>query len=592
MFRKKPFFLKSLLPLFVAFFAAAAFFISYNNYLLDKSLANLRVSLKKLERAEESDIAQTVKDILDDTFIMEVVRENLDATTLAKIEFTTQIVERVSESGDELLLEDALEFLRDVIERKEGDRAAIANTLDTVLINLNPVQRKENKASIERSIESLEKSLLSAQGLGLQKIHFEIARHQMLLKEWTKALENFDKIQEIDSDSTVAKQAMFYSAIVHKFQGDYLQAKEIFSQLKGDLSGEMQALTSFEEGDTLYRMGQFDAAAEIFESAFRTDPSLEINQIAQFRAGYIRIHDLKRVKDFDEAFGRGPGIRIEKITDFEPGEINKFYNLVVEEKTHQDLFDLIEEAPESKLVPSIARAYRNRGYNLARQGFELFRRGQYTQAFSRFIFSEEQFNLAIQIEPNDALAHTGKAIALFYLKDPESALEEARLAKSLDSKNSTVLANLGFVLAENLMVDEAIEEFTAALKLSPNSSILNYNLGTLYIIKGEREKAITSLKKAQLIDPEMVNTLNNIGYVYLLEKRYREAKRSFERVISLQEDYTEGRYNLAMLLYNLGRYEEAKKHFQRLQRLRPSYRKTKWFLSEIAEKEKEGFLLE
>ena len=65
-----------------AFLAAGVFFIGYNNYLLDKTLSNLKVSLKQLDKEKGQRIAESVRDILDDTFIMEIARKDLDASTL------------------------------------------------------------------------------------------------------------------------------------------------------------------------------------------------------------------------------------------------------------------------------------------------------------------------------------------------------------------------------------------------------------------------------------------------------------------------------------------------------------------------------
>ncbi|UCG34884.1 MAG: hypothetical protein JSW17_05170 [Candidatus Omnitrophota bacterium] len=92
MIDKKKIFLKNILPLIITCVAALIFFLSYNHYLLDKTLANLKISLKELEAADNLELARAVKGILDDTFIMEVAKEELDVASLAKMEFSGQIV--------------------------------------------------------------------------------------------------------------------------------------------------------------------------------------------------------------------------------------------------------------------------------------------------------------------------------------------------------------------------------------------------------------------------------------------------------------------------------------------------------------------
>tara|TARA_B100000315_G_C14566911_1_gene583412 strand:- start:37 stop:1809 length:1773 start_codon:yes stop_codon:yes gene_type:complete len=582
MFRKKQFFLKNVLPLLLAFLAAFVFFFNYNNYLLDKTLANLRVSLKKLESSDESDIAKVVKDILDDTFIMEIAREEIDAATLAKIEFSSQIVDKVAKEGDELLLEDALDFLRDVIGKRELGKSRFANTLEKVLTNLNPNQRQESQVSIKAKIEKLDKNASNLNGSALQKQYLEIARLYILLRDWDQALAYIDKVKSVDSTTPIAKQALFYEGLVSKLSGDYIKAQNIFSNIKEELTGELSALSYFEEGDALYRMGRLDEAVSVFEDAFKSNPSSEVNQLSQFRAGYIKIYDLKDVKSFEEAFNKTPAIKIEKISEFGPGEIISFYDLTEEDKMYKSLKNL-SKASDDRLTPGIARAYRNRGFSLARQGYGLAKQGKYTQSLGRYVFSEEQFNLAIEIEPQDPLSHSGKSIILYYLKNPEEALKEARLAKKLSPSNSTVLANLGFIYAELRMYDEAVNEYSEAIENSLNSAILYYNIGTIYLLKGDYDKATKNLQKAKLLNPNLASAHNNMGFIHLQQKRYREAKRDFERGLNLEKDYVEARYNLAVLLYNLEIYDQAKKHFQYIKRFRPAYRKTKWFLSSISE---------
>jgi len=586
MYIKKQVFYKNVLPLLLAFLGAAVFFVSYNNYLLDKTLANLRVSLKRLDVDRSPEIARSVREILDDTFIMEVARKDLDAATLAKIEFSSQIVTKVSEGAEDILLEDAVDFLQDIIAKRQQQRSPFLNTLDTVLTNLNPRQREANKNAIEAEIRQRKQRLGRYQGEQLQKEYLELARLYVTLKEWDEALYHLNKVETIDATSMTAKEALFYAGIVHKFTGNYAQAKDLFQEVKDELAGELGALSYFEEGDALYRMGDIDAATRVFEEAFKKNPELEVAQIAQFRAGYIKIYDLGRVKTFDEAFARTPFLSLHKLADFKAGDIIDFYNLDEEADLRDSFLSLSQVAPDSKIVPGIARAYRNRGFALARQGYNLSRQGRYTEATGRFIFSEEQFNLALEVEKKDALSLSGKSIALLYLKNQEEALKVARAARQLAPDNPIVVANSGFIYAELQMFDEAIEEYKYALRLSPHSSVLNYNLGTLYLLKGKLQAGTDYLKKAQLLDPNLVSAHNNLGYIYWQEKRFQEAKIAFEKGISIQQDYVEGRYNLGALLFSLERYDEARKHFLKVKQLQSTYRKTDWFLEQISKLER------
>jgi tetratricopeptide (TPR) repeat protein len=336
----------------------------------------------------------------------------------------------------------------------------------------------------------------------------------------------------------------------------------------------------------LYRMGRIDEAVSVFEEAFKVNPGLEVAQIAQFRAGYINIYDLNRVKSFDEAFANRPDIAFHKIGDFQAGDILEFYDLKEEKNIYENLSRLSQQASESGIGPEIARAYRTRGYALARQGYALMRQGRYTEATGRFVFSEEQFNLALEIEADDPVSHSGKSITLLNLRNKEAALAEGLKAKRLGPNEPLVLANLGYVYSQLQMFPEALAEYKKAYTLNPGSASLNYNIGTIYLILGEYKKALQHLIKAQTINPEFAPAHNNIGYIYTKEKKYHDAKASFEKSIYTEKDNVEGHYNLGSLLFALGRYPDAKEEFQRVKDLRGSYRRVDWFINEISRRER------
>ena len=134
---KQNIFLKRILPLLLAFIGAFAFFMFYNRYLLDKTLANLKISLQKLEKMQDPEIVRTVKDILDDTFIMEVAREELDTSTLARIEFSSQLISSADKGGSQQDINEALSFLQGLINDKQKDNTMNNNHYST-LTNIFP----------------------------------------------------------------------------------------------------------------------------------------------------------------------------------------------------------------------------------------------------------------------------------------------------------------------------------------------------------------------------------------------------------------------------------------------------------------------
>jgi tetratricopeptide (TPR) repeat protein len=585
MIESKKIFLKRILPLLAAFIGTFIFFAIYNNYLIDKTLANLKISLQKLEEIKDPAIADTVSSILDDTFILEVVQEELDVNCLARIELSSQIISGSAEGADERPIEDALSFLQKIVEDREKKRTPFINALETVLVNLNPEERTERVEAIKRNIDSLSKDLDRHEGAQLQEKHLEIARLYVLCREWAKALDYLARIEEIDPTTIFAKKARFYSGIVYKFMGEYEKAVAFFNQVKDELPEELGAFSSFEQGDALLRMGKTDEAISVFQQRFHENPHLEINQISQFRAAYLKLGQLQDPERLAEVFEKGPTIDKDMLGRLTTGEIVKIYDLEEEEEVYEMFESITKRIEGSKLAGDITRTYRNRGFDFAKKGYSLLRQGKYDEAVKRFVFSHEQFNLALGIEPRDAFSHSGKGLALYYLDRHDTALAETRRAKELSPQDPIISANLGFVYGELRMFDKAIAEYQQALKDLSDSAVLNYNLGTFYLLKGELAESKTYFTKAREIDPQLPNVYNNLGYIYWRQKRIKEAKTEFERGVSLRKDYAESHYNLGIILFSLKKYEEARREFELVKKLRPKYRKTDWFLEQIKEEQ-------
>jgi len=570
MIAKKKILLKNILPLIVTCVAALIFFLSYNHYLLDKTLANLKISLRELEAADNLELARAVKDILDDTFIMEVAKEELDAASLAKMEFSGQIVETMT---DMVQLQDATHFIRDTIQNKEKKRPALLNAFDNLVINIFGGRREDNLNQIRKEIEKAEREAERLQGMQLQEKYLEIAQLYMRLKEWNQALAYLSEIPGIDSRSTFAQKARLYQGVVYKLRGDYEEARRIFNEIKDELGGELGAFSYYEEGATLYRMGRFDEAVEVFEEAFQKDPTLEVNQIAQFRAGYIKMYDLKRVEKFEEI----PPIEMKEVPEVVPPKVE-------EEKAVEAIKEVTRVAPETDLAAQMARIYMLRGFELARQGYQLLERDDVQRGRERFRLAREQFDFAADLDPKSGLSRSGRALTLYFLKDFKEALQEAKIAKKVSPDDAEVSANLGYIYARAAMIDKAIEEYRDAVKLVPNSYRFQYNLGTLYAIKEDYSKAAVYLAKAKQINPTLPQIYNNLGCVYWEDKKYNRAKQEFEKGLSMEKSYLEAHYNLAVVLYNLEQYEKAKKEFDWVKRAKPAYRKTKWYLDQIKKK--------
>jgi len=88
-------FIKKSHTVLIVILAAVIFFLGYNTYLVDYSLANLKTTLIKVDSAGNLDDAKKLISLLDDSLLQEVVSreseiENLSYIELAKTFWVTR----------------------------------------------------------------------------------------------------------------------------------------------------------------------------------------------------------------------------------------------------------------------------------------------------------------------------------------------------------------------------------------------------------------------------------------------------------------------------------------------------------------------
>lgn len=115
----------------------------------------------------------------------------------------------------------------------------------------------------------------------------------------------------------------------------------------------------------------------------------------------------------------------------------------------------------------------------------------------------KQFRQVLASDPNFILARINLALALFYLNDSKSALEEARSAIKLAPDNLHARYVFAMALRSEKLYDEALIEFNKVLASDPNDSACNIQIGQLYSQKQQYALAIPAFKKA--LDSESYN---------------------------------------------------------------------------------------
>jgi tetratricopeptide (TPR) repeat protein len=143
-----------------------------------------------------------------------------------------------------------------------------------------------------------------------------------------------------------------------------------------------------------------------------------------------------------------------------------------------------------QINPNYAIAYTNRGIAYANKGM-----------YDRAI---EDYTAALRIDTNSVLAYTGRGMAYAYKGIYDRAISDYTAALRINSSNANVYTGRGMAYLNVKMYDQTIEDCTAALRIDTNHTyaISAYiSRGSAYYNKGDYQRAIADYTQAIRLDP-------------------------------------------------------------------------------------------
>lgn len=562
--RKKVFF-RTGLPLISAFVLAVIFFISYNHYLLDRSLANLRVSLREVKGARTLEDLRRVRNVLDNTFLYEITRDDFDFASALRIEASAQIVQEASQSGQ---LQDLKSLLEETIQDRADERPAFLARLDNFVLNIFPQEKREEEKALKSEIKRIEGRLFRYQGQELQQQYLRLVRLCVRAMDWDKVLEFTGSVKNIDPESDAAYLAGFYEGVAYKFQGDFEQAAAVFQRLGERLAGNWNLFVSYQQADSLYQAGAKEEALKLFESLSERAPVSEIAKVAEFRKRYIYLYD----QDLSDARrAREAQERLKEVRDIKIEEEPKADVIERAEPERIDFFESdfqVEELPES---------YLEEGFALLRQAYftdsEAKREELSLRALDKFRASEVR-------KEHKGYLHIGKALSFEFLNNHQEAKAHLQKALNYSPVNFIVLQYAAYVYYRLGLIDRAIRTYNNVVLANPTSYLARYNLATLYLIKDDLSQAETNLRLAIRNNPRFTPAYNNLAYVLWRRREYGEAEEKLRAAVNLDPNYIDAHYNLGIIYYNLGDYSKAIDHFSKVEEIDESYRRVIMYLND------------
>lgn len=143
-----------------------------------------------------------------------------------------------------------------------------------------------------------------------------------------------------------------------------------------------------------------------------------------------------------------------------------------------------------------------------------------------------EYNRAIELSPNFAIARVRYAYFLYYSGRLDRALPQMRRAQEFDPVSPITNGALGFILTMARQYDEALKYCGRALELDPFVIAGRYNLGEAYLQKGQFDEAIAQLR--MMPENQRLEALQALAYAYAAAGRRAEAEQALLELARLQ----------------------------------------------------------
>lgn len=171
--------------------------------------------------------------------------------------------------------------------------------------------------------------------------------------------------------------------------------------------------------------------------------------------------------------------------------------------------------------------------------------------------------------PNKDRAHDNLGQVLSEQGLMQEAAEEFKKAVLLNPDNHFSHYNLASCLALMKRPDEAIPHFLRALQLEPTMDTAENNLALAYLAIKQVDNAVVHFRQAVKINPNGVNFRNNLGSILHAKGSLGEAIPHLQKAVELAPDYAKAQHNLGKALLAAGSIQQGKFHLQEALRLEP-----------------------
>ncbi|PIU42063.1 MAG: hypothetical protein COS99_02155 [Candidatus Omnitrophica bacterium CG07_land_8_20_14_0_80_42_15] len=367
--------MKSFYTLLIVIIVTVIFFMSYNKFLLDRSIEELKFSLNVVEQSESTEDAKDAKIVLELLLLDKLTSsKKFNSTEFAALEYAHNVMSKGSESPVREI-KDAEINMKEILDIKnkarEIDKGPAIAALDR--INNGMIRGADNLGEISTSLISGGKKEAGSLDIDVDFLNQANAYD----KEWNleEAKNAYEKLINDYPNYQEIKSLKLRLAYTYQKMGSYKNAEKLLNTIMKEYAGTVEAKVAQK---LLSTFGEMQKMVGAREDLFKKIPSIVSKnelQSTYFKLGTVSM----QILDFDtalDAFKKA----IEQDSSTETASRAKF-NLAWIYKLHNKLDESIAVLEELiKLYPDSDLVLDSK-YQLA----DIYnRQGRYEEAINRY----------------------------------------------------------------------------------------------------------------------------------------------------------------------------------------------------------------
>ncbi|GCA95367.1 tetratricopeptide repeat protein, partial [Microcystis aeruginosa] len=298
-------------------------------------------------------------------------------------------------------------------------------------------------------------------------------------------------------------------------------------------------LAWYGKGLALFALDKYQPAIEALQQAINTLPKGE--DLKEFHSSILQQQSV--VYRFLENYEQALTVINQAISLFpnNPNHYIEKWLVLYELKRYDEGLDTITQA--------INRAPRAFWY--------VIRGGSYSLQ-KKYELALADFNKAIEINRNDAVAYSGRGELYYYQKKYELALADWNKAIKINPNFAMAYTNRGILYYNQQKYDLALSDWTKAIDINPNYALAYTNRGILYRDLQKYELALADWNKAIKINPNYALAYTNRGILYRDLRKYDLALSDFSKAIEINPNLAQAYLGRSILYAILGQPEKVK----------------------------------